>query len=88
MIEVGGFHLERPGGGGESGVYRSSTELLPSSRLKTTKTVWWLGLALIVGWANSWTNAGLRPGKSPSLFFSSSISFLFFSFLFCFGGFN
>jgi hypothetical protein len=45
------------------------------------ETVWWLGLALFVGWANSWTSAGLRPGKSPSLFFSSSVSFLLFYFL-------
>jgi hypothetical protein len=43
------------------------------------------GLAWVVGWADSWTSAGLRPGKS--LF---TIFFFFYSFtiLFLIPGFN
>jgi hypothetical protein len=70
----------RPGIGGGSNAWQRSTELLLSSGLKATETVWWLGLALIMGWANSWTSAGLRPGKWFSLFFSTL--FILFYFLF------
>jgi hypothetical protein len=41
------------------------------------EVVSWLGPVLVVGWADPWTDAGLRPGKSLFPIFSSSIPFLF-----------
>jgi hypothetical protein len=37
----------------------------------------WLGPVLVMGWADPWTGAGLRPGKSLFPIFFSSIPFLF-----------
>jgi hypothetical protein len=34
-----------------------------------------------VGWADSWTSAGLRPGKSLFTIFSSFLLFLFVLFM-------
>jgi hypothetical protein len=81
-MEGGGLHLERPGGGGESDVCRSSTELLPSSRLKTIEGVSWAGLlGWVLGRLGLWPD-GLRPGK----WFTSFFLLLFFSLfsVFCF----
>jgi hypothetical protein len=42
------------------------------------EAVSWLGPVLVVGWADPWTGAGLRPGKSLSPIF-----FFFYSFSSC-----
>jgi hypothetical protein len=81
-MEGGGLHRERPRGGGESGAWQCSTELLLVLRLKMIETVSWLGCG-----AGCW--AGLVFGQmgcgqvSASLYFFLLIHF-FLLLLFCF----
>jgi hypothetical protein len=73
--------------GGGSSAGRSSTELLDCSMKTMNEPVCRPaadGLAWVVGWADSWTNAGLWPGKFPLLFISVSFFFFCIYFLCCF----
>jgi hypothetical protein len=76
-MEGGGLHLERPGGGGESGVCRSSTELLPSSRLKTTEGVSWLDCGARCWAGLDFGQMGCGQVSGLPLFSASFLYFLF-----------